>query len=77
MTLTGTCEVYVKLNNTPTNTVSIKISTESFDMVVLNLRTQEIVSVFGDKLENSIFIISLIYNKIRICTIFRIESGAV
>lgn len=49
MTLTRTREVYVKLNNTPT--VSIKISTESFDMVVLNLKTQEIVSVFGDKLE--------------------------
>lgn len=58
MTLTGTCEVYVKLNNTHTNTVSIKISTESFDMVVLNLRTQETVSVFGDKLE----IVFLLYH---------------
>lgn len=58
MTLTRTCEVYVKLNNTPTNTVSIKISTESFDMVVLNLRTQEIVSVFEDKLE----IVFLLYH---------------
>ena len=58
MTLTRTCEVYVKLNNTSTNTVSIKIRTESFDMVVLNLRTQEIVSVFGDKLE----IVFLLYH---------------
>lgn len=56
MTLTRTRKVYVKLNNTPT--VSIKISTESFDMVVLNLKTQEIVSVFGDKLE----IVFLLYH---------------